>query len=178
MIMRKIISLKQWVLFTSSALSLFVLVSCKMRTDSKEFYPSSGIKSYIVKMKMDTIEITENNFAEKFSCVRTFYRKGDDYFMRRSGQEELIMSNNQVVDTMYVNPMKYTDHRVRIERVNDTLFSTSIYSKVLWEWLTLRLLYDKDYKIKMIQTYVGLIIYTPLSPCEGEPAYKGNMCIK
>ena len=162
--MRKITSLKQWVLFTLSALSLFVLISCKMRTGSREFYPSSGIKSYVVKMKMDTIEITENNFAEKFSCVRTFYRKGDDYFMSRSGQEELIMSNNQVVDTMYVNPMKYTEHKGLIVPAKYTLFFTSIYIKVLLEWLTLRLLYDKDYKIKMIQTYVGLIIYSPQSP--------------
>lgn len=164
MIMRKNISLKQWTLFTSSALLLFVLVSCKMRTDSKEFYPSSGIKSYIVKMKMDTIEITENNFAEKLSCVMTFYRKGGDYFTNHVGQEELVMSNNQVIDTAYVYRKNYHVRRVRIERVNDTLFSTSIYTKIILEQLTLRLLYDKDYKIKKIQTYTVVKDYSPQSP--------------
>lgn len=162
--MRKNISLKQWTLFTSSALLLFVLVSCKMRTDSKEFYPSSGIKSYIVKMKMDTIEITENNFAEKLSCVMTFYRKGGDYFTNHVGQEELVMSNNQVIDTAYVYRKNYHVRRVRIERVNDTLFSTSIYTKIILEQLTLRLLYDKDYKIKKIQTYTVVKDYSPQSP--------------
>lgn len=162
--MRKNISLKQWTLFTSSALLLFVLVSCKMRTDSKEFYPSSGIKSYIVKMKMDTIEITENNFAEKLSCVMTFYRKGGDYFTNHVGQEELVMSNHQVIDTAYVYRKNYHVRRVRIERVNDTLFSTSIYTKIILEQLTLRLLYDKDYKIKKIQTYTVVKDYSPQSP--------------
>ena len=149
--MRKIISLKQWALFTLSALSLFVLISCKMRTNSKEFYPSWGIKSYVVKMKMDTIEITENNFAEKLSCVMTLYRKGGDYFTNHVGQEELVMSNYHV-------------RRVRIERVNDTLFSTSIYTKIILERLTLKLLYDKDYKIKKIQTYTVIKDYSPQSP--------------
>lgn len=164
MIMRKITSLKQWVLFTSSALSLFVLISCKMRTNSKEFYPSSGIKSYVVKMKKDTIEITENNFDEKFSCVMTFYRKGGDYFTNHVGQEELVMSNHQVIDTAYVYLKNYHVRRVRIERVNDTLFSTSIYTKIILEGLTLKLLYDKNYKIKKIQTYTVVKNYSPQSP--------------
>lgn len=164
MIMRKIISLKQWALFTSSALSLFVLISCKMKTDSKEFYPSWGIKSYVVKMKMDTIEITENNFAQKLSCVMTFYRKGGDYFTNHVGQEELVMSNHQVIDTAYVYLKNYHVRRVRIERVNDTLFSTSIYTKIILEGLTLRLLYDKNYKIKKIQTYTVVKNYSPQSP--------------
>ena len=159
MIMRKIISLKQWVLFTLSALSLFVLISCKMRTGSKEFYPSSGIKSYVVKMKKDTIEITENNFD-----VMTFYRKGGDYFTNHVGQEELVMSNHQVIDTAYVYRKNYHVRRVRIERVNDTLFSTSIYTKIILERLTLKLLYDKDYKIKKIQTYTVVKDYSPQSP--------------
>ena len=162
--MRKIISLKQWALFTSSALSLFVLISCKMKTDSKEFYPSWGIKSYVVKMKMDTIEITENNFAQKLSCVMTFYRKGGDYFTNHVGQEELVMSNHQVIDTAYVYLKNYHVRRVRIERVNDTLFSTSIYTKIILEGLTLRLLYDKNYKIKKIQTYTVVKNYSPQSP--------------
>lgn len=162
--MRKIISLKQWALFTSSTLLLFVLVSCKMRTDSKEFYPSSGIKSYIVKMKMDTIEIKENDFNEKLSCVMTFYRKGGDYFTNHVGQEELVMSNHQVIDTAYVYLKNYHVRRVRIERVNDTLFSTSIYTKIILEGLTLRLLYDKNYKIKKIQTYTVVKNYSPQSP--------------
>lgn len=164
MIMRKIISLKQWALFTLSALSLFVLISCKMRTNSKEFYPSWGIKSYVVKMKMDTIEITENNFAEKLSCVMTLYRKGGDYFTNHVGQEELVMSNHQVIDTAYVYRKNYHVRRVRIERVNDTLFSTSIYTKIILERLTLKLLYDKDYKIKKIQTYTVIKDYSPQSP--------------
>lgn len=162
--MRKIISLKQWALFTLSALSLFVLISCKMRTNSKEFYPSWGIKSYVVKMKMDTIEITENNFAEKLSCVMTLYRKGGDYFTNHVGQEELVMSNHQVIDTAYVYRKNYHVRRVRIERVNDTLFSTSIYTKIILERLTLKLLYDKDYKIKKIQTYTVIKDYSPQSP--------------
>lgn len=162
--MRKFISLKQWVLFTSSALSLFVLISCKMKTDSQEFYPSWGIKSYVVKMKKDTIEITENNFDEKLSCVMTFYRKGGDYFTNHVGQEELVMSNHQVIDTAYVYRKNYHVRRVRIERVNDTLFSTSIYTKIILEQLTLRLLYDKDYKIKKIQTYTVVKDYSPQSP--------------
>ncbi len=164
MIMRKIISLKQWALFTLSALSLFVLISCKMKTDSKEFYPSWGIKSYVVKMKMDTIEITENSFAEKLSCVMTLYRKGGDYFTNHVGQEELVMSNHQVIDTAYVYRKNYHVRRVRIERVNDTLFSTSIYTKIILERLTLKLLYDKDYKIKKIQTYTVVKDYSPQSP--------------
>jgi hypothetical protein len=164
MIMRKIISLKQWVLFTLSALPLFVLISCKTRTDSKIFYPSWGIKSYVVKMKKDTIEITENNFDEKFSCVMTFYRKGGDYFTNHVGQEELVMSNHQVIDTAYVYLKNYHVRRVRIERVNDTLFSTSIYTKIILEGLTLRLLYDKNYKIKKIQTYTVVKNYSPQSP--------------
>ena len=162
--MRKFISLKQWALFTSSALSLFVLISCKTRTDSKIFYPSWGIKSYVVKMKKDTIEITENNFDEKFSCVMTFYRKGGDYFTNHVGQEELVMSNHQVIDTAYVYRKNYHVRRVRIERVNDTLFSTSIYTKIILEGLTLRLLYDKNYKIKKIQTYTVVKNYSPQSP--------------
>lgn len=162
--MRKFISLKQWVLFTLSALSLFVLISCKTRTDSKIFYPSWGIKSYVVKMKKDTIEITENNFDEKFNCVRTFYRKGGDYFTNHVGQEELAMSNHQVIDTAYVYRKNYHVRRVRIERVNDTLFSTSIYTKIILERLTLKLLYDKDYKIKNIQTYTVIRNYSPQSP--------------
>ncbi len=113
---------------------------------------------------MDTIEITENNFAEKLSCVMTLYRKGGDYFTNHVGQEELVMSNHQVIDTAYVYRKNYHVRRVRIERVNDTLFSTSIYTKIILERLTLKLLYDKDYKIKKIQTYTVIKDYSPQSP--------------
>ena len=115
-------------------------------------------------MKMDTIERTENNFDEKLSCVMTFYRKGGDYFTNHVGQEELVMSNHQVIDTAYVYLKNYHVRRVRIDRVNDTLFSTSIYTKIILEGLTLRLLYDKNYKIKKIQTYTVVKNYSPQSP--------------
>lgn len=54
-IMKTIISLKQWALFTSSALSLFGLVSCKMRTKGNGYYAKLLGKERLVMSLSDTV---------------------------------------------------------------------------------------------------------------------------
>ena len=54
-IMKTIISLKQWVLFTSSALSLFGLISCKMRTKGNGYYAKLLGKERLVMSLSDTV---------------------------------------------------------------------------------------------------------------------------
>ena len=54
-IMKTIISLKQWALFTSSALSLFGLISCKMRTKGNGYYAKLLGKERLVMSLSDTV---------------------------------------------------------------------------------------------------------------------------
>lgn len=54
-IMKTIISLKQWALFTSSALSLFGLISCKMRTEGNGYYAKLLGKERLVMSLSDTV---------------------------------------------------------------------------------------------------------------------------
>ena len=54
-IMKTIISLKQWALFTLSALSLFGLISCKMRTKGNGYYAKLLGKERLVMSLSDTV---------------------------------------------------------------------------------------------------------------------------
>ena len=54
-IMKTIVSLKQWALFTSSALSLFGLISCKMRTKGNGYYAKLLGKERLVMSLSDTV---------------------------------------------------------------------------------------------------------------------------
>ena len=53
--MKTIISLKQWALFTSSTLSLFGLISCKMRTKGNGYYAKLLGKERLVMSLSDTV---------------------------------------------------------------------------------------------------------------------------
>ena len=91
-IMKTIISLKQWALFTSSALSLFGLISCKMRTKGNGYYAkllgkerlvmSNSIKSRMVYKAQSTSEniivLVHQETDTTFASIITNSQSGKD----------------------------------------------------------------------------------------------------
>ena len=72
------------------------------------------------------------------------------------------MSNTVSMDSMYKYPSKYCLERVVREHVNDTLISTSIFTKDVQEHLDIKIVYNHNYEIKFIQHWLVFITYKPL----------------
>ena len=92
-IMKTIISLKQWALFTSSALSLFGLISCKMRTKGNGYYAKLLGKERLVMSLSDTVCRAKPNSGDIIVLV---HQETDTTFASiitnsQSGKEPQIM---------------------------------------------------------------------------------------
>ena len=92
-IMKTIISLKQWALFTSSALSLFGLISCKMRTKGNGYYAKLLGKERLVMSLSDTVCRAKPNSGDITVLV---HRETDTTFSSiitnmQSGKDPRIM---------------------------------------------------------------------------------------
>jgi len=122
---------------------------------------SSGIKEYSIENKEDTIIIYKETFEDaRPQIIWKFYKKNDNYYTNDFGERELIMSTFVTSDSLYRNPLKYRAHRIIIKKLNASSFSTSIFMVDVNNYLSLKLFYDKHYKIYSMQNWFSYETYT------------------
>ena len=126
-------------------------------------FPKDGIKEFRIVQTQDTLLISKVCNSNNSSVqIWKLYKKNGNFYSNHFGQKELIMSNTVSMDSMYKYPSKYCLERVVIEHVNDTLISTSIFTKDVQEHLDIKIVYNHNYEIKFIQNWLVFITYKPL----------------
>lgn len=137
--------------------------SCTKNPKGNSLFPKDGIKEFRIVQTQDTLLISKVCNSNNSSVqIWKLYKKNGDFYSNHLGQKELIMSNTVSMDSMYKYPSKYCFERVVIEHINDTLISTSIFTKDVQEHLDIKIVYNHNYEIKFIQHWLVFITYKPL----------------
>ena len=92
--------------FLVIVLLALLVVACKEKDDSREYYPQLPVTSYVLKTNGDTLNVVETDAKGGNGRVWKLYLKGDEYYMEWLGVEILMMSTHQLIDSLYTNSMK------------------------------------------------------------------------
>jgi hypothetical protein len=162
-------------IFRIAVLFLFliiVMLSCRDNNKDDEvlFYPNVEVDHFRVKYKGDTIRITQKYKFKKYEysgdttlfhgvvegeTTRILVEKDGEYYINQNGYSELFMSNRiSYSDSTYRNSMECPCHSIRIRKVKDSLYESTLYANVTENHrnILLVLLYDKSYRIKNIKS--------------------------
>lgn len=160
-------------------ISFVVLCSCKdsNNRDGVFFYPNVDVEYFQVKYKEDTILITEKYKFKKYEYLsdttkyhglvegkttRMLVKKDGEYYLNKDGYSELFMSNRIMYsDSTYRNQMEGACHSIKIRKVKDSLYESTLYVNTTESHrnILLVLLYDSSYKIKNIKLGAVYIDY-------------------
>lgn len=136
--------------------------SCTKNPKGNSLFPKDGIKEFRIVQTQDTLLISKVCNSNNSSVqIWKLYKKNGIFYSNHLGQKELIMSNTVSMNSMYKYPSKYCFERVVIEHINDTLISTSIFTKDVQEHLDIKIVYNHNYEIKFIQHWLVFITYKP-----------------
>jgi hypothetical protein len=149
----------------------FCIFGCqknKYNEYKETFSVVGGISSYTVEYKNDSIFICgiHRNKDYHNDSLILYSKNGVFYTKSINNQEELIMSNLIVRDTLFLfyEDTEYPLHRyrIKIENKGDSLYISNLFHEgILIDektetspvYLDLQLFYDRDYKIKTISKW-------------------------
>ena len=92
--------------FLVIVLLALLVVACKEKDDSREYYPQLPVTSYALRTNGDTLNVVETDAKGGNGRVWKLYLKGDEYYMEWFGVGILMMSTHQLIDSLYTNSMK------------------------------------------------------------------------
>ena len=164
-------------------LCFVVFASCgdsNKNSDGVLFYPNIGGEYFQVNYKQDTILITKKYKFKKYEYLsdttkyygvvegkttRMLVEKAGEYYLNKDGYSELFMSNRIMYsDSTYRNQMEGACHSIKIRKVRDSLYESTLYVNTTESHrnILLVLLYDRSYKIKNIKlgaVYVDYVMH-------------------
>lgn len=137
---------------------LFALMfcGCKDNVKSVEFVPNNSNVYYSVRYLGDSITIEKH--VRNTAYTMKLCKINGEYYHYTGGARLLYMSNRCETDSFY-NRIE----EIMISRINDTLFATTELTGNPPEYMNTvqRLVYNKDYVIKEIQSFETYIGYSP-----------------
>lgn len=133
-----------------------VFCGCKDNLRSVEFVPNDRKEYYSVRYLGDSITIKKH--MQNTTYTTKLCKINGEYYDRAGGARRLYMSNRCETDSFY-NRIE----EIKISRINDTLFATTELTGNPPKYMNavLRLVYNKDYVIKEIQSFGTYIGYSP-----------------
>ena len=138
-------------------------LSCNKR-DGKTItlMPSLYIKSYDVTYKSDSIIIKENSKEKKGkkNVKWNLYRHDDEFYLTGEYGIFLFLSNKHNMDSI-IEKNDYLPIHIIIQKINDSLYVSSLSRMVIDEALVLEVLYNKDYSIRQIRHETVWTDYVP-----------------
>lgn len=130
---------------------ILLLIACTNKGEHITYlYPTAN--SYMLKVEQGNrnINIYEISSFGKRCLFLKLYKKGSQYYRKNPmDKEELILSTEIEIDTVYQTPDFLETKHVIIKKCGHNLYSTSIYYKSNG-LLFVRFDYDEHYRIKKI----------------------------